>query len=354
MSGLLTTDREHRITSFNPEAEHITGTPRERALGRDVEDVIPNVRSLFGEARGELPAARQRTRMAYRNALGEALYLGLASSPLRDADGTPTGYVLIFQDVTEVVAMEAELRRSERLAAVGKLAAHLAHEVRNPLAAISGSLQILQSCLATGEGDAERDRLMGIVLRETRRLDTLITDFLRYARPSEAKPERVALREFVDEFVEVFQASKPETVSLGVRVPEGLAAWVDAAQLRQVLWNLALNAVQAMPKGGALRLEARAVVPEPQEARAEGRNDLEAPGKGQVEISVSDSGSGMAPEVLDRILDPFFTTKSGGSGLGLATVHRIVEANHGTLRVESAPGRGSTFRIRLPAAGERA
>jgi two-component system sensor histidine kinase PilS (NtrC family) len=350
MSGLLTTDADGRITSFNPEAERITGFPAVSALGRDVEEVLPGVRdTVIGRASSQGPHAR--TRMRFRGGPDHDLHLGAAAYVLRDADGVAGGYVVIFQDVTEVVAMEEDLRRSERLAAVGQLSAAIAHEVRNPLAAISGSIQVLKRAAPQGEGGEVSHRLMDIVVRETDRLNRLITDFLLYARPGPPRLESVAVRSCVAELIEMLEASPAPGVELEVEVPEGLGVRADPSQLRQVLWNLVLNACQAMPQGGPLRIRAAARRDgPPQEPPAGDRNGQEEPKDAWVEISVRDQGGGIPREAMDQLFQPFFTTKPRGTGLGLATVHRIVQEHGGSIRVESEAGRGTTFFVRLPAA----
>jgi two-component system sensor histidine kinase PilS (NtrC family) len=351
MSGLLTTDLEGCVTSFNPEAERITGTSVAEALGRDVDGVIPGLREMM---EGELRAGTGsgRSRMTYSSRSGASIYLGLGAYILRDESGGPSGHVVIFQDVTEVVAMEEELRRSERLAAAGELSASIAHEIRNPLAAISGSIQLLQR----GEGGVEEPeasrRLMNIVVRETDRLNALITDFLEYARPGPLKLESVELAAVVEEMLEVFQAALPEGVTVAVDIPSGLRVRGDSGQLRQILWNLALNGVQAMPDGGVLRVSASEagslVSQEPGDGdRNEGDED------GWVEVMVQDEGMGIPQGRMDQVFDPFFTTKPEGTGLGLPTVHRSVEEHGGSLRLESIEGSGTTVRVRLPGSGER-
>jgi two-component system sensor histidine kinase PilS (NtrC family) len=353
LSGLLTTDREGRVTSFNPEAERITGRDAASVIGLSLDEVLPGARARVLAASEDPSGIRLRARMPFRNPRGETLHLGLSGSILRELDGSPGGHVVIFQDVTDVVRMELELRRSERLAAVGQLSAAIAHEIRNPLAAISGSIQMLHAT-ASPAGDDESRRLMEIVLRETRRLNALITDFLQYARPGPAKLERVALGELAEEIVKMLENARASGVEIRCDVPAELAVRGDAGQIRQVLWNLCRNALQAMPEGGALEISARGdTASAAQASDEEGRNARDE-GEGAIEIVVRDAGVGMPPEVLERIFDPFFTTKTEGTGLGLATVHRIVEAHGGSLRVESAPGLGSTFRVRLPRAGEQA
>jgi len=343
-SGLITTDPAGRITSWNPEAERITGARAAEVLGQALDDVIPGARAGALEAAGS--GERGRARLRHRNRRGEDLHLGIAGSLLRAGDDDPGGYVVIFQDVTKVVEMEAELRRHERLAGIGQLAADLAHEIRNPLAAISGSIQILEGGAAGDESDEAR-RLMTIVVRETDRLNALITDFLQFARPTKARPEPVAIAEVLLDMAQLFESVRPAAVQLVVDAKPELRVLADDRQLRQLLWNLFLNAVQAMPDGG--RLEIRAQRAEAQAASGERRNG-NAEGPHWVEIQVADTGTGIPEDVLERIFDPFFTTKKEGSGLGLATVHRIVEGNGGHVRVESAVGRGTRFCVRLPAA----
>jgi two-component system sensor histidine kinase PilS (NtrC family) len=256
--------------------------------------------------------------------------------------------VVIFQDVTEVVEMERELRRSERLAAIGKLSASIAHEVRNPLAAISGSIQLLKRKGDTLGGRAEARRLMDIVLRETDRLNLLITDFLEYARPAPPQLEPVVLAEALSELLQMFAAGVPDDVQVRVDVDPELAVAADPAQLRQIFWNLALNACQAMPRGGAVSIAAQPVAEAaPQEPRSTGRNEVEEK-NAWVEVTVRDEGVGIPPEMLDQVFDPFFTTKEEGSGLGLATVHRIVEAHGGSIRLESTVDSGTVMRIWFP------
>jgi two-component system sensor histidine kinase PilS (NtrC family) len=342
-SGLLTTDLEGRVTSFNQEATRITDLAREQALGRDLEEVLPGVRALRARAGAAEPGARAR--MQYAGPRGATLHLGIGAYTLRDAAGAAEGEVVIFQDVTEVVAMERELRRSERLAAVGELSASIAHEIRNPLAAISGSIQVMQ-----GARSEESDRLMEIVMREVDRLDRLISDFLSFARPGEPKIELVSLEDLFSEVLAMFEASRPAGVTLERELHAGLGVHADPGQLRQVLWNLLVNAAQAMPEGGVVRIEARPSRGRAsQEARSPGRMDEQKPV--WAEIIVMDQGPGIPKEVVDRVFDPFFTTKAGGTGLGLAIVHRVIAEHRGVVRVERGPGAFRTaIRLSLPRA----
>jgi len=351
-SGILTTDLAGRVRSFNPEAERITGLSAREAIGRDVDEVLPGAREL---TMGRKPAAagRPRARMPFRDRRGQERRLGLSGSILRSAQGEPDGHVVIFQDVSDVVRMEAELRRSERLAATGQLAANMAHEIRNPLAAISGSLEMLRDGAARGVDDAQRRRLFDIALREVERLDHLIADFLEFARPAAAEPAALAVAPVVEDVVKIFEAARPPGVAIESAVPAECAVLADSRQLRQVLWNLVLNAAQAMPHGGRIRVSAARLEEPPQGPDAQRRNARDGEGR-CVEIAIEDGGTGMPPEVLERVFEPFFTTKRDGSGLGLPTVHRIVENHGGSISLESRPGGGTTVRVRLPDAGRSA
>jgi two-component system sensor histidine kinase PilS (NtrC family) len=352
MSGLLTTDLSGRVKSFNRQAEHITGILVGMAVDRDVESLLPGVSRVMNrdlQRTGHEPA---RSRMPYRNERGEELHLGLTGSILRDADGKEVGHVVIFQDVTSVVAMEAQLRRSERLAAVGEMSAKMAHEIRNPLAAISGAVQVLRKNVPPEESTSEPRRLMDIVVREADRLSDLIQDFLHYARPRPPQLEPTDLGALARDVLELFESARPESVSLAVDACEVIAV-VDRGQIEQVLWNLFLNAVQAMPEGGELRVTVTERGPS-QGWQSVGRNEVEGrvgeqPGSQRwAEICVADTGIGIAAEIQELMFEPFFTTKKEGSGLGLSTVHRIVESHGGELRVSSSQGRGTRFWVQLP------
>jgi two-component system sensor histidine kinase PilS (NtrC family) len=358
-SGLLTTDLEGRITSLNSEAERITNRDRARTLGLDVEAVLPGIRDhLVADSEdGEAGISNSRGRMPYRATDQTLRHLGIGTYVLRDGEAEAEGHVVIFQDVTDVVEMEANLRQSERLAAIGELSASIAHEIRNPLAAISGSIEMLQGERVGQEESADSAHLMNIALREVGRLDNLISDFLRYARPGPLNPETVQLREIITDVIKMFDASQSDAIEIDLAVEDGLAVFADAGQLRQVLWNLVLNAAEAMPDGGRLRVSARTLAGRDSQGGSPGdrRGQEGEEGKaGWLEIAIADDGSGIPQSKLDRIFDPFFTTKQTGSGLGLATVHRIVENHGGIVRLESKLGVGTTVRIRLSQTGESA
>jgi two-component system sensor histidine kinase PilS (NtrC family) len=348
-SGLMSVDADGIVTTCNAEGLRILARQPAEIVGTPLESAIPGIGELIAQG---APSAR-RARLSLEVANGELRHLGVAASVLRAANGSDAGHVVIFQDVTQVVALELAVRQSERLAAVGELAAGVAHEVRNPLAAISGCVEILRATNRERTGDVEQERLMNIVLREIERLDALISDFLSFARPAAPKIEPVPVAALLEEVAAMCRAACPLGVRVSVRAPAQPALTVDAdaTQLRQVLWNLVRNAFQAVGESGEIRLEtATAGRALPQDGDAKARSGA-ASGREAVEIVVADDGPGIEPGALERIFDPFFTTKASGTGLGLATVHRIVTAHSGAIDVQSAPGAGARFRVLLPATG---
>jgi signal transduction histidine kinase len=230
--------------------------------------------------------------------------------------------------------MEEQVRRQERLATVGSLAAGIAHEIRNPLASLSGSIQVLR-----GEMELTDDnkRLMDIVVRETDRLNTIITEFLEYARPKATQTEQIELRSILDETIMLLKNSRDfhDNVLVTRDVEPHIMLKGDTQRLRQVFWNLLINACQVMPNGGTLTITASLV-------------SLANKDKTVCEIIISDTGQGIAQEELRKIFDPFYTTKACGTGLGLAIAYRIIEEHKGTIQVQSEPGKGAQFIIKLP------
>ncbi len=328
-SGLLSFTLDGRIIFANPSAERITGLDAQDMLYRNVSEVFPPLAPLVA---GQVRSA-ERWEGTYVRPDGSERILGFSLSPLLDSEGGHRGSILIFQDLSPVREMEDAVRRSEKFAAIGKMAAGIAHEIRNPLASISGSIQMMQR-QAGPEGTNRR--LQDIVLREIDRLNDLINDFLNFARPRALQVDEIAVDRLLGEVVEVFRYTKGEggaACDVRLEVEPGLTVDADPQQLKQVLWNLMNNAAEATEGGGEVRVTARRV---------------EAADGPDVEIQVADRGVGIPAEHLARIFDPFFTTKDRGTGLGLSLVHRIIEDHRGTLRVDSEPGRGSTFTVTLP------
>ncbi len=324
-SGLLTVSRDGTVTSFNREAERITGWSASEALGGPLARLFPGLGSV------ETAGRHERKQVQFRARDGRLLHLGMSVSVLLDLENRVDGAIVIFQDLTRVVEMEEELRRSERLGALGQLAAGLAHEIRNPLASLSGAIELLTADLPTE--DRSSQTLAQIVKRETSRLNRLVSDFLTYARPGPGRSEPVPLRTLFDEIAALVAKDESCGVEVRVEVASDLRALGNPDQLRQVFWNLVLNAAQSEPADGVVTVRARA------SAVAH-----------ELEISVSDRGCGISREAMERIFEPFFSTKPKGTGLGLATVHRVVEAHGGRIAVASERGKGTTVRVFLPSA----
>ncbi|ABQ26853.1 two-component system sensor histidine kinase NtrB [Geotalea uraniireducens] len=330
-SGLMTINNSGKIRAFNRYAEELTGVSQRDAYDRPVTDLIPGF-SAFGDDIFSL----QRQEVEYETPDGNRMIFGFKSVPFTDMEGNRLGAIIDFQDLTVLKRMEEKLKKADRLAAIGELSARIAHEIRNPLASVSGSVQLI----AQGGGIAAGDKkLLDIVQRETERLNALITDFLAYARPRRPVKVTMNLKGFMGNLVALLATdSRFERVKILNDCPDDLSVEVDRDQFQQVFWNLLMNAAEAMPAGGTVSIKASA---------AHKRRHLKGPG-GEVRIAVTDNGAGMVPEDVNRIFEPFFTTKTGGTGLGLATVYRIIEAHDGMIAVDSSIGKGTTFTIYLP------
>lgn len=330
-SGIMTLDSGLRVTSFNKSAEVITGYPLRDVYYRDLREVFPG---MF-DAHAQLTTGAGIERY-FRRTGGAEICLGYTVSEGR---GGEASYIVIFNDLTEKKSMEERLRMNDRLRALGELSVGIAHEIRNPLASISGSIQVLKNELDLG---GENLQLMEIVLRETERLNSLISDYLLFARPAKGKREMVNLSGVIAETFRIFK-NCPEAADIKITssVLPDIYVFGDARQLGQVFWNLFLNASHAMEGGGGLNIESRFdyITADDLRGASPGVNVL---------ITVSDTGRGIPPGDLNRIFDPFFSTKDTGTGLGLAIVHRVVESHGGRIEVKSSVGKGSVFMITLP------
>lgn len=341
-SGLLTMDLDGRITFFNSAAEEITGYRLNEVRDQKIGFLFPDsVASIQSEQNGSTIGVSSRRICDFLKKDKTLLHLGFSLSPLKDSKGVRTGTIMNFQDVTGLIEMEEHLKQVDRLASIGEMAARIAHEIRNPLASISGSIQVLEKELDLKETN---QKLMDIVLRETNRLNTLLMDFLLYARPQRSISERVDLSRLIQETIEAFEKSGDgkEEIQILTDLDEHLVLDADPRQLRQVFWNLFINADQAMMGGGILSVLVRKANAPP------GKDYL---GKDYVKIVVSDTGCGIDQWCIPKIFDPFFTTKEKGTGLGLSVVFRIIEGFNGRIGVESKMDRGTSFTITLPLDG---
>ncbi|MGE5284027.1 MAG: two-component system sensor histidine kinase NtrB [Actinomycetota bacterium] len=334
-SGLLTIDMQGKVNLVNDTACSILGVTREETVGKPMEQVLSGV--VGWEAReGRDDSRVPRAEIRFLRADGTELFLGFSTSPMKDAEGHPIGRVVIFQDLTPIRQMEERVKIADRLAGVGELAAGLAHEIRNPLASITGSSQMLRESAAPS---GESATLLDIIGRESRRLNGLITDFLAYTGPSQRNTIRLDVAALLRDVAAAVRAgeAREKGVAVDLAPLDALLVEGDGEQLKQVVWNLVRNGVQAAPGGGKVVID--------------GFEQIRH-GVRYVVAMVVDNGVGIAPGVLEKIFNPFFTTKEGGTGLGLSISQRIVHQHKGFIEVRSTPGKGCAFSVFLPAASE--
>lgn len=331
-SGLITTDLRGRIALFNVSAGELTGRDPAAMIGHSVGDLLGddfwkeirdsnllrNARALRHEQWLALPGGARR-------------YLGFSVSPLRDAEHQFLGYIMSFQDLTEISRLEHEVRLKDRMAAVGSMAAGIAHEIRNPLTAIRGSVEILRSRSSLPSKD---ERLLDILIQESDRLNKFIEGFLDFARPKKHEKEALDLAPILRDAVTLLsnspQMQEKHSVHLDIE-SEGLPIVGSPDQLKQVFWNLAQNAIRAMPSGGEMRISLR-----------------RAPG--QVQVVFEDGGVGMSGEELKQVFQPFQSGFKGGVGLGLSIVFQIMEDHQGSISFDSEKGRGTRVTLSFPVA----
>ena len=344
-SGLLTVDLHGKINFLNRTAERILNSDGDPAKEISIYDLFPTLMRGADETGKKAPdtfSENQRSETQFISPQGRKIHLGFSISPLTGPEGSLIGHTLIFQDITRFKEMEEQMKRLDKMAAINQLAAGMAHEIRNPLTSLSGSIQMLKSELTL---EAHQDRLMNIILRESERLNALISDFLLFAQPPKTNKGIWSIKNILEETIELFIHSSdyPETLQIHFPHPlEEIRIWVDPDQMKQVFWNLILNATQSMGERGELTVGL--------EKKSDGMSLSTL--KEWARISISDSGKGIAPHEKDRIFEPFYTTKDGGTGLGLSIVHKIIENHDGVIKVESEVGKGSTFTLLIPIQAE--
>jgi two-component system sensor histidine kinase PilS (NtrC family) len=332
LSGLVTADMDGRILTFNRSASNITGLAAGQTVGRDIREVMQLPVQFIGRLQSLGETRSHRADHQYRSPDGRLLEIGLTVTTLSLPDGR-SGYLFTFQDVTDVRRLERGARMQQRLAAVGEMAAGIAHEIRNPLASMSGSIQVLRQELPLSD---EQAQLMDIVLRESERLNDTIKSFLAYARPQRVALTRLDIRRVVQDTATLLRNSTEvrEDHVVDVDLPaEPVWFEADENQVRQILWNLATNGLRAMTSGGRLLMAAKA------------ERDSE---QDELIITIGDQGCGIPAADLDSLFQPFRSTFDKGTGLGLAIVHRIVTDYNGSIQVSSTVGTGTTVRVRLP------
>ncbi len=332
-SGLITTN-SHGIINFMNRggSEILEWNPRE-VEGRGAMELFGLDERFIDEVKRQLVVRRRfRFEQWFRTPSRRRIFLGIAASNLHDKAGRPLGLIFIFQDLTDIQALENEVRLKERMAALGEMAAGMAHELRNPLAAISGSVQYLKGDFPA---EGEQLELMDIILRESERLDQAIRDFLTFARPGAFAPAPIDVVKLVEDQLKLLDKSREltrrHTLETSFDGPS-IVCELDANRIKQVFWNLATNALKAMPDGGTLTIAVR-----------HAQHD-------QIEIRFADTGVGMDAEMQNRYFQPFSSSFTEGTGLGAAIVYRLVEEHGGRIQINSREGEGTTISVILPGA----
>jgi two-component system sensor histidine kinase PilS (NtrC family) len=313
-SGLLTTDLEGSVMLVNPAAQILLGRGQQDIVGFDVGrfflDRLPTPGAARNEVRAQTPSGAEKL-------------LGIGCSPLHGIDGATIGHIYTFTDLTMIRHLERELRLRDRLAAVGRLASGIAHEIRNPLSSIAGSVKMLSGIATLSE---DQRALFDIVTRESERLNAILGDFLTYSRDREFQSARVDLRQLLSDTLTLL-GNRQSSIQIvrSFSHPEALAEG-DGDKLKQVFWNLCSNAIRAMPDGGTLTVS------------LDSHED-------RWRICFHDTGTGISPQLIEKIFEPFQSGFEGGTGLGLAIVYRIIQAHEAQITVTSEPGKGTTFTL---------
>ncbi|MBX7256088.1 MAG: PAS domain S-box protein [Candidatus Hydrogenedentes bacterium] len=313
--GVIAVNTDGIVTTFNQAATRVLGYRADETIGLAFSDV-------FGR---EFPAPPGRNAMEWRTKSGEPVLVSECDSPLSDRDGKRIGSVKVFQDLTEIEALRTRVRQKDRLAALGEMAATVAHEIRNPLGGIRGFAALLARDI---EEDDPRARLVDRIQVGAKELERVVNELLEYTRPIQLQLQTVSCKEAVEASLSYLTIDS-SMITVRNEVSPDLRVMADAHRLRQTLMNILLNAAQSIESRGEIRVWAEK-------------------DSGLVRLAVSDTGCGMSADQLEKVFSPFFTTKEKGTGLGLAIASKIVESHGGAIRVESEPGNGSTFYIALP------
>ncbi len=331
-SGLITTDLDGNIFTFNGAAAEITGLRPEDVRGEKIISIFGNIQkqvelTLAAAAEGE---QMPRFEVDLSSPDGFAVRIGYSIAQLFSEENKATGLIITFQDLTQIRSMEETARRKDRLAAVGRVGAGLAHEIRNPLGAMRGAIQVLQSDTAP---ESRQASLMDIILRESDRLNAIITNFLSYAKPTVGNFTEIDVGEAISDTLTLLRHSPDvgkDNDLVEILPPDPILISADATQLKQIFWNLARNAIQAMNEGGTLTIR------------------LEKIPHDRIKIAFEDTGQGMPPEAVEQLFEPFSNSTSGGTGLGLSIVYQIIRDHGGTINVRSIEGSGTVITVELP------
>lgn len=331
--GLITLDHQNNIQSVNPAGEKILGQSHEQLIHQPLKKVIPALDEPLG---AENPVRPDRLEIAYLGPRGEMIPIGCSLSSVAEDRPGGIGKILSFKDISKIKAMEDHLRQTDRLVLMGKMAAGIAHEIRNPLASISGSIQVLQDDI---KDEKTGERLLKIIAREVTRLDALMDSFLTFARPVQENEARIDISELIPGTVELIKKNRevPFTITWNLDIAPNLIVTISPGEMSQVLWNILSNAVQAVSPAGHISIRAG-------KCRRGSAEDW-------IEMSIKDDGPGISEKDRTKIFDPFFTTKEQGIGLGLSIVQKIMAHRGGEIRIDSSEEKGAEFILFLPMAG---
>jgi len=345
-SGIVTLDLDGRVATVNPAAEILTGLFAEDIVGRYGSEVFahsPEVAEILMETLSSR-SGTANVSLTLRRLNGTAVPVEMGTAPLRRLEGKDLGVVGVFRDVSQVRELEGQLRRSDRLAALGTLAAGLAHEIKNPLASLRTFTRIIPRKF---EDPRFRETFMRVVPHELERINGIVEQLLELARPSRLRPAPTAVPVLLDRVLELYanELDAKQIVVTREYARDVPSVGADQDRLYEAFVNLVSNALEAMEAGGRLTL--RTGWHRGSETGAGGA------GRRRVRVEIEDSGAGIAPSEADKVFDPFFTTKAAGTGLGLALTHKIIEDHGGSISFRSAPGLGTTFTVVLPMSAER-
>jgi two-component system sensor histidine kinase HydH len=327
--GLIATDKDGKIAFYNSAAERITGLNLSDAQGKDPENILPNHFCGLKESL-DLGESISEREMECEFTEDKIVPVSVSASKIINEEGQFVGQVLIIRDLGEVRRLQGEIRRKEKLAAIGGLAAGVAHEIRNPLSSIKGIATYFKNKFDENSDDEE---MAGVMIEEVERLNRVISELLEFARPTDLKLKTTDVTSLIEHSVRLIE-KEASTKNIKIKLDlsqQPLSAEIDSDRFSQCLLNLYLNSLQAMEKDGQLSI----------------RNSLTD--DNLIAIEIRDTGSGIKAENLNKIFDPYYTTKTKGTGLGLAIVHKLIEAHNGNIRVRSVPGQGTTFIIGIPA-----
>ena len=327
--GLLAIDADKRIVSFNQTAEIILQVKAREVLGKKADEVLPEqLESLTGELETEEEVVEREIRCPVAD--GRRIPMDVSVSRLEDDDGTPMGHIVLFRDLTEIQELKREVERTQRLASLGRLAAGIAHEIRNPLSSIKGFATYFRERYRDVPEDQKTAEIM---VQEVERLNRVIGQLLEFARPMSVRKKATSIQSVIQHSLKMIEReARAKNINIRTNLSSEIQEMtIDPDRMNQVFLNLYLNGIEAMEDGGTLSVE---LYPDQ--------------GDSQIKIAISDTGAGINKEDLVHVFDPYFTTKQSGTGLGLAIVHKIIESHKGEVKVESEGGKGTKVTIILP------